>query len=401
MRYLLFISLALLCGFAIGQSQISLESNTSTYVAGRSIELRYNVHQNADADRYSLVLDNGTARVQIDQTVKDGVLNFQIPEVISQKSGLVILRLYQEAALRHQSSLEIIADVDHAKKVESYCGPKHLVVDRNDYTMIVSTILDQFGNPLPKEESITAGYDVTNQLIEKPMKMRPLFGYQRLVAPKKKGYGNVTGRYGSLVGKSFRVDYYAIDPLDFAISYERQHRFADGEQLVVFKTEIIKDAADNVIGNGTIVKFLISSNDGRVAELHGQTLDGVATCVLYAPEKAEVWTVTAGIDNYADSRNTLKINFEVSVSDFDISYSQASKQLLIGPVTGYMGQWMKNGTIVNIEIIGGDSQLLLKKTLKDGQAILHEHLRRLAKGEYLLKATVAGITKTINITIDD
>lgn len=384
-----------------GQSSVSLQSSFSTYVAGSLSELRFCVDQLTDTRNFTLVLDNGTGRVQINQARQGNVLVFQVPEVISQKSGVVIIRLFQGAVMMHQSTIEIIPDVTSAEKVESYCGPKHLVVDRDDYTMIVSTVLDQYGNPLPKEESILAGYHVLNQISEVPMNMRSLFGFQRLEAPDKKGFGNVIGKYKQLVGKAFRVDYYAIDPLDFRITYERQHQYADGEQLIFFKTEIIRDAAGNVIGNGTVVKFQVADANGKVTELYAQTLDGIATTVRYAPEKADVWQVTAGIANYANSKNNLTIPFEESVSDFAIRHSIASGELLIGPVTGYMGQWMKNGTVVNIEIAGNESQLMLKKPLQDGQVLLSERTLRLAKGEYLLKATVAGITKSLNITIDD
>ena len=398
---MIYISLLLLSCLAAGQNLVELESRAGKYVAGAPTELRYCIDQQLVNGAFSLMLDNGTARIQMNQVARGTQITFKLPHALVQKSGVLTARLFYNSTIVHQSSLEIMPDVDNATRVESYCGPKHLVVNRGDYTMIVSTVLDEFGNPFPKEETVTAGYHSMNRIIEKPMRMRPLFGYQRLYAPDRKGFGNVIGKYGELVGKAFRVDYYAVDPLDFSIAYERQHPFADGEQLVIFKTETIRDASDNIIGNGTIVKFLINNSDGTTAELYAQTLDGIATAVRYAPEKAESWKVTAGIANYADSRNTLEIAFEESVADFSISHLTTARKVLIGPITGYMGQWMKNGTVVKIEVTGPDTHLLFKKPLQDGEVMLKEQQLRLAKGKYLLKATVAGITKSINITIND
>ena len=151
------------------QIRAELELNALKFVAGSEVELSYCIYQ-LPADReFSLLMDNGIARIQLRQQSVGSYLKFVLPEVITQKSGVVMARLFDGERIILQSQIEIIPDINQARKVESYCGPKHLLVDRNDFSMIVSTILDQYDNPLPKEEQLEIDYHADFEINKKSM----------------------------------------------------------------------------------------------------------------------------------------------------------------------------------------------------------------------------------------
>lgn len=398
---LLYISLFFLGNPIFGKVLAELETKDLEFVAGSVIELSFCIYQQEKEDELILLLDNGTARVQTSKMAKEGYISFVIPYLISEKSGLVMARLYTGSVLLLKSSFEVLPKISHVSKLESYCGPKHLVVDRNDYSMVISTVLDLYDNPFPKEEQIKVAFHSANEITQSDLKMRPLFGFKKLHAPDKKGYGTVVSSYEEISDKSFRLDYYALDPLNFSISCERQHKYADGQQLVVFKTSLIEDASGNTIGNGTVVRFRIENGRGEVSELYAQTISGIATCVRYAPEQACSWSVSADIAHYAKNIKRLTVNFLASVSDFNLGYQKKEGSIIIGPVTGYMGQWVKNGMIASIEISGDATTKFFKKPVKDGMVIIPIRKLQLAKGDYTMNATIAGISKDIKFTIND
>ncbi len=387
MRKSIYISL-LLIGHVVAANEISLHNDQTEYLAGELIELIYctdNIQDNVQATLQ--VTHSLGSQLMVGQVVSEHVI-FNLPEVISKVAGYVSAKLYLSGKVAYSHSFEIKPNTSHPGNIESFCGPKHLVVDRRDYTMITSTVLDAFDNPYLEGTKVQFSLQSGAGIKKRIAPSRRLYAFQRFYAPYKKGYGTVTASHEGLNDKAFRLVYYTHDPVSFGIRFTRQHQFADGEQLVSLTTTKIQDRLGNIIGNGTLVAFSILHSDGHITEVYANTKDGVATAVVQAPSIKDRWKITAEIDNYANSRYPVYTTFKASVQDIPLDIKQDT--LTVGPVLGFMGQFVKNQTPVRINADGFEQIIYLH----DGSAQLS--VADLPSGSEL-SVVVCGITRKIKI----
>lgn len=380
-----------------GQIFRELGNRQQSFVAGTPVRLSFAKDEGQKKSGFVAVFDNGTVRIMVPDSGNEGEAEFIAPEAITRKSGSVIVRLFAGNRLINTSAFVIKADSENVRAVESYCGPKHLVADRGDYSMIVSTALDRYGNPIRQEDTIRVVYQQQNQVEEYDLSMRPLFGYRRLNAGRKTGYGTVVAMRDSVSGKSFRLDFYHVDPLDFSVKTERQHQYADGDQVVALVTSPIRGISGDPIGNGTMVRFIIRDSKGKRSHLQGYTVDGVARAIRYAPEEAVTWQVEAVVPGYASSKNTEVVTFLPSVTGFSVRTEGES--VLIGPVKGYLGQWVKKGMRAEISIVGDTFNKKIYKVLEKGRATVSWSQMHLPVGRYVAKVTISGITEQTEFEI--
>ncbi len=391
MKRLFYISLLFLITSFSSEASIYFENEKNDYIAGEDVILNFCFDVLEVSDQFDLLAHHGFGVIQVNGVVNKPYVTFNIPKSITSKSGVLTLRIFQNKKMIYAKDLDILP-IPIAEKLESYCGPKHLVIDRNDYAMMVSTVLDSLDNPLPENTTVHFNYQHGDQLTKSEKKTRKLYAYQRFEAQNKIGYGTITANYDNISEKAFRVDYYAHDPVGFSISYDRQHQYADGEQLVYLQTDKIQDRFGNVIGNGTLVKFIIRNQAGEISELYGQTIDGVAKGLKYAPNTPNNWTVTAIIPNFAESKNTLDLSFRPSIKGFEIQFLNHD-EIVVGPIVGYLNQLVQNGKSVKITIKNSEETLIIERQTTNGHVSLSLKNLRLAKGEYEITATIAGITK--------
>mgnify|MGYP001799506552 CR=1 FL=1 len=395
MKKLLTISLLCLFWFQVLEAAKPYrEGDLNPLVAGSTGYLSYCFPEMKDGSLVVL-LDNGLAVERLKISLVNGEAGIELPFEFSTKAGLLKLRFFNNGQSMYRDELEILPDKQKTKKIESFCGPKHLVVGRNDFSMIVSTVLDIYDNPLPEGTPIGVNFQQGGQVTSHSFRSETLYGYKKYYAGEKSGYGAITTFYDTLGSESFRLDIYATDPEDFEITYERQHAYADGEQLVVFSTSIIKDGFGNVISDGTVVQFVLEQPDGPSTIFNGVTIAGIARGLRYAPQAQASWKVRALIPNYAISTNQLAISFRQSVKDFDLSLQRETNRLNVGPVTGFMGQWVKDGTDVTVRITNAGTSKVYEAVTTDGRLSFPIDFEALGKRKPDITVTIAGITKTI------
>ena len=323
---------------------------------------------------------------------------FTIPAAISQKAGSLKLIIYQGAKAIWQGNTQIQPNQTQNASIEAYCGPKHLVVNKNDFAMVTATALDVFDNPLPPNTPIGIHSMVNNKLRQDTVPMQGLVAFKRVYAPAQTGYGAVTAYYAGASSKAFRLDYYANDPAPFELFYAREHAYADGQQLIKLYTSTIKDRQGNTIENGTQVVFVITDAVQRKTIAFAHTINGRAEVELPAPTFATTWQVQASIQTYANS-NTQNLAFKPSIKAIN---AQAQKQqLVVGPIKGYMNQLIKQGMLVNIQLTNAQRTLSYALPAKQGMVYLNYKERLIPPGTYQATIQVGGISKTLTVYVNN
>ena len=383
----LFISIIVVPLF--GQEETLLKSS---YLAGESIT----ISRKSIGDSSFLQVTHAFGKMTVLGVEKTNQTFYYIPTLVSKKIGKIDLALYEDEKIVWTGSTEIKPDLDGEIVMESYCGPKHLIVSKSDFSMITATVLDQYDNPLPANTEVQIDYLANNSLKKQTISTSHLLGFKRVYAPKKSGFGSVSTSYENVGSKEFRLDFYANDPENYQIEFDRQHAFADGNQLISITTSIIQDRFGNTVENGTLVYFTIIDTEERLTSGSSETINGIAQFEVPAPENTTIWRVNSYIKNYAKS-SELTIPFKPSVTDFDVTASE--KNIIAGPIKGFMNQFVKDGTMISFMLLSEEKMLSYELPTKEGIAKLNFEKKIIPIGRYDVTVAFGDIKKELKIEV--
>lgn len=363
----------------------------SAYIAGQSITVVEKGQQG-----HFLQVTHADGQLIVFGKEENDHTTYTIPSLISTKASILNLDIYDKKKLIWKGETQILINRKNPPVIESYCGPKHLIVSKSDFAMVTTTILDAYDNPYPFATPYEVNYLVKGTVRKTKKATQHLLGFDRVYAPKKSGFGSVSNSYQNIGSKEFRLDFYANDPSNYQISYQRQHEYADGNQMINIATSVIKDAFGNQVENGTLVYFTIIDSDKKITHGTSETFDGVARMQLPAPLSKSTWNISSYIPHYAQS-NDLSIDFKASITDFPIKTNDQS--IIVGPIKGFMNQLLREGTPVLFELKrdGNSTEYIVSSA--EGMAILNFNTRLVTKGHYVAKITLGNITKQVNIEV--
>lgn len=364
----------------------------SSYVAGDEVIITF--HENIEGAMLMVNHSYGATLVSGERSGKD--ILFKLPTIIAKKSGKLDLKVIVKEQTIWSGSTVIRPDTIGSRTIESYCGPKHLVVAVNDFTMLTSTVLDKNDNPYPASTIVSARALIENSISAQAIESDGLTAYARIYAPQQSGNGAVSAVYNDVSSKEFRLDFYANDPENYTLSHTKQHAYADGNQLIEIKTSEIKDPYGNQLENGTLVYFQFLDSFNRLTSATAATINGIAKIEIPAPNYQTIWQVSSIIPNYAKS-NELNIKFERSILELPIS--ETPKELVVGPVRSFLGQVAKEGMLVTVKVTSAERSFLFEIPLKDGFATLNYSSRLVPTGSYQATVELGDLKETLNITV--
>lgn len=327
-----------------------------------------------------------------------GKLAVKIPRLHTEKKGIILVEGYLSDSKAWECRVQSLPKVkDSPLTIEAYCGPKHLVVGNDDFAMISATALDQYDNPLNGGTMLDVNFLVEGYKRVSKIVSDGLVAFTSVFSPSHRGYGALSVNYGATGSKEFRLDFYSNDPLDYKLFLTREHEYADGNQLVQIQTSKLLDRFGNSLENGTLIYFNITDSKGKTSIATGETIDGNAAISLPAPLYETSWTITSSIPGYARS-TPLMVQFSPSVADFDLSHQ--GRLLKIGPILGHMGQYLKDGTLVNIQLQSVSSAYNFDLPVENGMTELNYHDRFVSPGTYLLEVRVGEVMKRMDVNVN-
>ncbi len=375
---------------------IEIITTQKEFVAGEPIQLQFE----GAADNQLLLIQNAWGTIGLPPDTANTQLTFSLPAHISQKSGLNHWSLIQEKTKIGKGDFTILPSKELSDAMESYIGPTSIFADNQDQAMMVSLPQDTFGNPLPNGTTIELTEKFKANQESYSVNVQDMIGFDFIGGHTKVGDIFITSTLDNQVSKEFTVSVVPTKAADFTITPERQHSFADGNQIVSFKTSVINDRNGNKIADGTLVNFVIQDASGNSYQTYGQTLNGLAVGKMLHPEAPTQWNVKAHISGLSQS-NSLELGFEAAVKDYTVHISENGRTISVGPILSYMKQWIPDGMGIHLEIKSpdGKSLLTLETTSRKGMGKF-ELPENMNAYENTVKINVAGIKKRIIGTED-
>ena len=353
--YITIIAIALILMATLtkqGASSYVLKTVPESITAGDTLSIEFDYKGNSEVLLYcSNSYGSSLIKPEIGET-----LLFKIPAKIANKSGILRWKL-QDGSSPIFGQVEILpkAEIDG---IETYIGPPSIEAGETDYTMVVTLPTDHLDNPLKDSTKVKIKHQFLDSRKIDDIFTEHGFGYKNLYSYRPSGRMIINTECLGLNSKEFDVNVVPAIPTNFEISTKRIHNYADGNQIATIKTTLIKDRFDNIVSDGTFVTFFITNAAGYKEETSGTTIDGIATAKMIHPDHEDSWNITAYVEGMANS-NTISVDFEQAITDFDVSFKENNRIITVGPLKSFMNQFIPNG--LNVTIIIYQNEIVINE----------------------------------------
>lgn len=326
-----------------------------------------------------------------------GTIKLPIPEQAFKKTGMVQLTLCHNEKIIDKQQLEIKSGPPFGV-VESYAGAKTMVVGSSQTAMEIVIPKDQFGNPMPDGHEVRFNYSYPGKQPE--VKDRQI---NNMIAAITFGAGENDGNIliGASSGKAMAIEE-TIEltpawPSAFIINLITLIPYADPRQNIIIRSNTITDTKGNKVSDGTVVHFTVLENDLTVAQFRGFTSNGIVEVYIQNPDHTADWEIKAVVAGDIKS-NTIALGFEAYVQQMPITYNPAKKILVVGPVTGHLGQMVTDDLPIEVTVSLPSTSLMFSGKTDNGFCNL-DLPSDFPKGnyDYSIKAGGRNLTGKLNI----
>ncbi|NNC49111.1 MAG: hypothetical protein HKO01_01070 [Flaviramulus sp.] len=367
---------------------IQLLTQETTFEAGQSIILKFSGYTEETPRLY---VSNSYGSTIITPLAESDYLNYQIPESISNKTGFVSWKLLGKSLL--SGTFNIISK-QKTVVLETYLGPPSIQAGGTDYSMLVVIPTDSFDNPLVDGTKVTVKHQFLDNQSNEDILIKNRIAYKNIYSETKTGRILVSSECLGLNSKEFTVNVMPAIPTGFDISYQRNHDYADGNQITTFSTSIINDKYGNLVSDGTYVEFFISNNSNHILKTFGTAINGVAHAKMIHPDHEDQWTVKAYVEGMAES-NQIELVYKPIISDFNAVFSESNRTINVGPLKSFMSQMIPDGLEVSLSVYENDIKLeTLTKSSFEGYVTFKLDNNNFPGKNYTFKIKTAGIEKT-------
>lgn len=348
-------------------------------IAGEPFEII--VSSVADGDAVEIVLDGSYGPRRVEAVGQDGLAAVTVPPNPTAEAGIVLVsaRTADRVAI---TTMEVLPG-QARDPVESFLGPRTVVADGDDASMIVAVPTDRFGNPV--SQGTTVDYLITRPSQTTDRRVAPVDGLLSYVWIES---GTVAGRTRVSVtvdgasGQERTLLEVAGRPESLELELADPVPSADGATLVELRTGVIRDRFGNVLPDGTSA-VLEATGSTRTRRSTSETIDGVVRFVVEVPRRPGPATFTAFASGAASAPIT--IDFPAAVEEVPVRVTSVAdgRQVLIGPVLTVGGSYVPDGTLASVSADGGIVEIALENGV--GSVFV-------AEGTSRIEVTVLGIS---------
>ncbi len=378
---------------------IILSTNEGVFMAGQPINLKFQTTLKVNAQ---LVLSNAFGSSILLPEINDQEITFNIPKNFGRKSGLCNWVLYSNGKSVKQGSFKIIPQTNSKPSLETYFGPRSITAGGIDFSMLVSIATDPFDNVYPEGTEALIKSQFLNTISESVVPSKDFISWKRIYSEDKAGRILVTSSVKEITSKELTTIVFAANAESFLVESQRNHKFADGNQIMSFNTNVIRDKFDNIISDGTTVNFIIENSKGALLKTVAPTIGGIAKAAMLHPAEKGEWRITAFVTGAAKS-NTIKIDFDTAITDFDVKFSPDNRKIMIGPLKSFMQQLVPDGILIQLDVYSSSGEYLDSKkiTSNKGLGTIELPSEYYVNGNYHLVVKSVGIIKKYDVEIHE
>ena len=365
---------------------IKLLTTQSTFNTGDTTILQFSAPNNETPNLYC---SHSYGSAVISPLLKQNILEYTIPNSISNKSGVVLWQLINQEL---SGQFEIIPKTK-VNSLETYIGPPSIAAGGTDYAMLVVIPTDDLDNPLKENTPVNIKHQFLASEENDNITTAHLIAHKNIYSKTETGRILLASECLGKHSKEYDISVLAGTPTDFNISATRHHDYADGNQITSFSTSILRDVYNNVVNDGTYVQFFITNSEGNILKTSGTTIKGIATASLIHPDYKTQWSVQAFVNGMAES-DTITLDYKQVVTDFTIAF--ANNTVTVGPLKSFMNQLIPDGLLVTLSVFKADTEVYTKvNAAKEGFAHFNLKQLNLEKGLYSITVKTAGLEKTL------
>ena len=368
---------------------VQLTSSKTQFTAGSNIVLHFS---SLDNNIPLLYCSNGYGSALVKSTaVSKSRLSYTIPKYMRRKSGILHWKL-RISNNTIQGQIEILAKTK-VYSMETYLGNPSILAGGLNYTSLVVIPTDTLDNPLKQGTPILVKEQFLELQTKTQLKTNNYIGHKKIFSPQFSGRMLLSSESLGTNSKEYTVDILPGIPTNFNITVQRNHDYADGNQITSIITSVIKDIYGNSVNDGTYVLFFIRTKDQAVLKTSASTIHGIAKAQIIHPEKETDWSIRAVITGIAQS-NTTAIRYKQVITDFDIKFSNTNNMLTVGPLQSFMGQMIPDGLPVRLTMMNRQKEIeVLTKTSLDGFVSFKLAKKDAQNKDYNFQVKAGGITK--------
>lgn len=322
--------------------------------------------------------------------IQDKTIIYEVPKFVSHIAGHVTWNLVNTT---YCGNFYIKPD-SQITDMETYVGPPSIIANAKDYSMVVTLPLDKYDNVQEDGTRVSFNYHKETESSQTNLQVEHLIAYDYVYSTKKTGNILLASSSGSKSSKEFLIEVRAGLPVDFTLSRKRNHDYADGNQLASFSTSILRDSYDNVVNDGTLVTFYITTSSGAVLQTTATTVNGVATGLMIHPEKQETWSIVGIVAGMAAS-NAIVMEFDPVFKDFNVAVNKEKRTVTVGPLLSFMKQIIPDGLTVELNLKGEKATHFFQKQSLNGRVVFQLNQDLIPHGIYNIEVTAGGITRTL------
>jgi hypothetical protein len=339
-----FIILSLTAQETIIDSTIDLFAGKNKFVAGDKIILETNIK---DKRYIQLYCSNSYGSSIVDPIFVNGKLTFEIPSFLAQKRGVLFWKVLTKKETI--SGTIRILSIKKPVAIESYLGPPSIDAGNVDFTMLVVIPKDSLDNPIRNNSKVIVKHQFLKSEKKETIFTNKLIGYKNIYAPLKSGRIIISSESFGLNSKEFDVNVMPSIATNFKIFMNRNHEYADGNQITTLYTSVIKDQNNNIVTDGSLVEFFITNKYENILKTYGTTISGIAKAKMIHPDYEETWKIKGFLIGIAES-NVLEVSYKKALEDYEVTFSKDNRTIKVGLLKSFMNQLMPDGLSVKLSI---------------------------------------------------
>lgn len=370
--------------------QAILETEQTTFEAGESIGLSFLLNKSVKTQLYCHTAYGVTILAPI---IIGHKTIYNLPNYIAYKKGILDYTLLYDQKILYESRISILPSHNLKNEIESYVGPPSIIAGGRDYTMFVAVPTDVYDNPLVDRTAVVIKHQFLDKQKEEELVIDTGIAWKNIFSYPQSGRLLLAAEVAGITSSEFAVEVYPAHATDFEISYQRKHVYADGNQITIFTTSMIKDVYGNVVSDGTLVSFRIKNKKGVVLKTTATTINGVAKGKMLHPDQTEQWEVTGYVIGMGTS-NTIQLTYKSVIEDYEVRIEDDNRIIKVGPIKSFMNQIIPDGAVVKLTIISESKPVeTILKTTRKGKVVFTLTTGFYEKGVYTFILDVFGIKK--------